>query len=212
MIQSTIRWRSDQSLPVNFWNPWSNKSEWWLQEGDNPWNLLFSSRIVARSNSSAESKTRKSTSSCVHYISLFILVTLGIMWPSFLWRNESGMSITWLNLQFKTVKYRNLYTYNPVSKLKLKTMITTKQFKKGTKIQSKTIWKSNIVDSCLSWISAWSWVLPLRILVYTSPHHQIISVGKFLETNIFALFFNKVVQVYLCLHPWTQIKILYKTY
>ena len=30
---------------VLFGNPWSNKSEWWPPEGDNSWNLLFSSRI-----------------------------------------------------------------------------------------------------------------------------------------------------------------------
>ena len=24
-----------------FWYPWSNKSEWWPSEWDNPWNLLF---------------------------------------------------------------------------------------------------------------------------------------------------------------------------
>ena len=45
-FRSIIRWGSDQSQPVIFnWNPWSNKSEWWSPEGDNPWNLLFSSRI-----------------------------------------------------------------------------------------------------------------------------------------------------------------------
>ena len=41
----TIRWRSNQSQPANFWNPWSNKSEWWPPEGDTPWNLLFSSQM-----------------------------------------------------------------------------------------------------------------------------------------------------------------------
>ena len=45
LIQSTVRWCSDQSLPAIFWNPWSNKSEWWPPEGDNPWNLLFSSQM-----------------------------------------------------------------------------------------------------------------------------------------------------------------------
>ena len=42
----TVRWRSDQSQPAIFLNTWSNKSEWWPPEGDNPWNLLFSSQIV----------------------------------------------------------------------------------------------------------------------------------------------------------------------
>ena len=42
----TVRWRSDRSQPAIFWNPWSNKSEWWPPEGDNSWNLLFSSWIA----------------------------------------------------------------------------------------------------------------------------------------------------------------------
>ena len=50
LIQSTIRWRSDQSVPAIFWNPWSHKSEWWPPEGDNPWFLLFSIRIVPSLN------------------------------------------------------------------------------------------------------------------------------------------------------------------
>ena len=37
------RWCCSHGL---FGNPWSNKSEWWPPEGDNPWNLLFSSRIL----------------------------------------------------------------------------------------------------------------------------------------------------------------------
>ena len=42
-VPITVKWRSDQSQPAIFWNPWSNKSGWWLSEGDNPWNLKFSS-------------------------------------------------------------------------------------------------------------------------------------------------------------------------
>ena len=41
----TVRWHFDQFLPAIFWNPWSNKSEFWLPERDNPWILLFSSQI-----------------------------------------------------------------------------------------------------------------------------------------------------------------------
>ena len=44
-IPITVRWRSDQAKPAIFWNPWSNKSEWWPPERDNPWNLWFSSWI-----------------------------------------------------------------------------------------------------------------------------------------------------------------------
>ena len=44
-MQNTVRWRSNQSQPAIFWNPWSNNSEWWPPEGDNPWNLFISSRI-----------------------------------------------------------------------------------------------------------------------------------------------------------------------
>ena len=48
LIQSFIRSRSDQSHPAIFWNPWSNKSEWWPPEGDNPWSLLFTSYLHSR--------------------------------------------------------------------------------------------------------------------------------------------------------------------
>ena len=42
MVFRSARWSCSRAM---FGNPWSNKSEWWLPEGDNPWNLLFSSRI-----------------------------------------------------------------------------------------------------------------------------------------------------------------------
>ena len=44
-VPITFRWRSDQSQPAIFWNPWSNKSEWWPPKGDKLWSLLLSSRI-----------------------------------------------------------------------------------------------------------------------------------------------------------------------
>ena len=43
MALRSARWPCSRML---FGNPRSNKSEWWPSEGDNPWNLLFSSRIA----------------------------------------------------------------------------------------------------------------------------------------------------------------------
>ena len=43
MVFRLVRWRCSRAL---FGNPWSNKSEWRPPEGDNPWNLLCSSRIA----------------------------------------------------------------------------------------------------------------------------------------------------------------------
>ena len=40
MVFRSARWRCSCLL---FRKPWSNKSEWWPPERDNPWNLLFSS-------------------------------------------------------------------------------------------------------------------------------------------------------------------------
>ena len=45
MAFRSARWRCSRAL---FGSPWSNKSEWWPPEGDNPWNLLFSSWIVGK--------------------------------------------------------------------------------------------------------------------------------------------------------------------
>ena len=43
MAFQLARWCCSRAL---FGNLWSNKSEWWLPEGDNnPWNLLFSSQM-----------------------------------------------------------------------------------------------------------------------------------------------------------------------
>ena len=48
----SARWRCSHAL---FGNPWSMKSEWWPQKGDNLWNLFFSSRIKQRKgNTSAD--------------------------------------------------------------------------------------------------------------------------------------------------------------
>ena len=49
----SARWRCSRAL---FGNTWSNKSEWWLPEGENPWNLLFSIRIQAQTKSNQGSK------------------------------------------------------------------------------------------------------------------------------------------------------------
>ena len=45
MVFRSARWRCSCLL---FGKPWSNKSEWWPPERDNPWNLLFSSRAELR--------------------------------------------------------------------------------------------------------------------------------------------------------------------
>ena len=43
MAFRSARWHFSRAL---FGNLWSIKSEWWTSEGDNLWNLLFSSRII----------------------------------------------------------------------------------------------------------------------------------------------------------------------
>ena len=52
----SVRWRCSRAL---FGNPWSNESEWWPPEGENPWNLLFSIRIQAQTKSNQGSKPWK---------------------------------------------------------------------------------------------------------------------------------------------------------
>ena len=60
MAFQLARWRCSRAL---FGNPWSNKSEWWPPEGDNPWNLLFSSQI------SVNERALNSTSGATHLLS-----------------------------------------------------------------------------------------------------------------------------------------------
>ena len=48
MAFRSARWRCSHVL---FGSPWSNKSEWWPPEGDNPLNLLFSSWVLVHNPS-----------------------------------------------------------------------------------------------------------------------------------------------------------------
>ena len=102
-IPITIRWRSDQFQPAIFWNPWSNKSEWWLPEGDNPWNLLFSSQIPSKN--------------CMAYFVLFIDFSTyfsGAKSPFHLFKQSTIFMRSWYFCRFK------LMCWGGIQKFKMK--------------------------------------------------------------------------------------------